>query len=103
MSTSRPLGIAVAPHDDGPEDVTSVIIPPGTPLPASLTQTYYTSVHGQKEVKVEVLSGWMELAKENQTLGVFSIQVPPKPRREVSVDVTFGKWSTLLFSSIDFG
>lgn len=96
-STPLPLGIAVKKDLGDVDETMSVIIDAATPLPASKTQTYYTCRHNQEWVRIQVISGWGELATDNQTLGVFAIDVPPKPQGEVSVEVKFGRWSTYIY------
>lgn len=65
------------------------IIERNMPVPVSRVETFITSHDGQKVILVDVLQGESMLAKENLKLGELSVNVPPKPKGQVSIDVRF--------------
>ena len=65
------------------------IIDRNMPVPVSRVETFITSHDGQKVILVDVLQGESMLAKENLKLGELSVNVPPKPKGQVSIDVRF--------------
>ena len=68
----------------------SVIIPRGSKIPISKTQTYATASDFQTSVMIKVYEGEKKYVKDNHTLGEFTlVDLPPKKAREVSLDVTF--------------
>ena len=78
--------------DLGDQYVTGRFIPiieRNMPVPVSRVETFITSHDGQKVILVDVLQGESMLAKENLKLGELSVNVPPKPKGQVSIDVRF--------------
>ena len=65
------------------------IIERNTVIPVSRTHTFYTAGDNQEAVRVEVLQGESRMAKNNLLLGELRVPVPPKPRGEESIDVTY--------------
>ena len=65
------------------------IIERNTVIPVSRTQTFYTASDNQSQVRVQILQGESRLAKNNLYLGEVCVPVPPGPRGEQSVDVTY--------------
>lgn len=65
------------------------IIERNMPVPVSRVESFQTSADNQSVIRIDVLQGESVLAKENLLLGELDIDVPRKPRGEVSVDVRF--------------
>ena len=65
------------------------IIERNTVIPVSRTHTFYTASDNQETVRVEVLQGESRMARNNLLLGELRVPVPPKPRGEESIDVTY--------------
>ena len=61
-----------------------------TTIPANKSQTFSTTEDNQDVVRVHVLQGERDLAKDNTTLGRFELLgVPPAPRGVPQIEVTF--------------
>lgn len=67
----------------------SPIIERNETLPCSHTKTYYTAENFQKTIAFHIYQGESMVASENLLLETMTIEVPPKPRGEVSCNVTF--------------
>jgi len=65
------------------------LIERNTVIPVSRTQTLYTASDQQTQVRVKVLQGESRLSRNNLYLGEVVVPVPPKPRGEEAVDVTY--------------
>ncbi len=66
------------------------LIPASTRVPCRATESFTTFKDGQANVKINVLQGERELAKDCRSLGVFELQgVPPMPAGIPKIDVTF--------------
>ena len=65
------------------------IIERNTVIPASHTERLYTARDNQDRVRVRVLQGESRFARNNLYLGELEIQVPPAPKGQESVDVTY--------------
>jgi len=70
-------------------DIFSRIIKRNSSIPCSNTQTYVTSVDGQREVSFDLLQGEREIASKNHLLGKMNLPVMPAPKGIAKVDVTF--------------
>jgi len=79
------LGIKTS--DDTPEgpylgaeaDHFSTIVRRNTQIPASRSEVYYTMVHHQRQVQIEVYQGESPLCSENELIGDFSFELLPAP------------------------
>ena len=69
--------------------VMSKIIPRNSTIPASATEMFTTFVDGQTNVKIHVLQGERERARDNWSLGRFTIEFEPAPRGVPRVGVQF--------------
>jgi len=61
-----------------------------TTIPTRKTEVYTTAVDGQPSVEIHVLQGEREMAKDNKTLGRFTLSgIPSAPRGIPQIEVTF--------------
>lgn len=68
----------------------STLIPRNSSIPTSHTRTFTTVRDNQANVKVHVLQGERKIAKENHSLGLFSLNgITPAPREIPAIQVTF--------------
>jgi molecular chaperone DnaK len=66
------------------------LIPRNTPIPTSASQIFTTADDDQAAVDVHVLQGEREMADDNMSLGVFTLDgIPPQPRGKARVEVSF--------------
>jgi molecular chaperone DnaK len=66
------------------------LIPKGTALPVSLTETFTTADPDQPSIKIKPFQGENPLAAFNQRLGVFEVtDIPPASPGEPLIQVTF--------------
>lgn len=70
--------------------VMTKMIDSNTTIPTSKTEIYSTAVDNQTSVEINVLQGERELARDNKSLGKFSLTGIPAARRGVpQIEVTF--------------
>ncbi len=70
--------------------VMTVMIPRNTTIPVRKEETYSTADDNQTKVEIHVLQGERAEAKDNRTLGRFSLDgIPPAPRGVPKIKVTF--------------
>ncbi len=90
---SHSLGIKclnIKPFGAIDRDHYSIIINKNTPIPASMTQTYYTVINNQKAVDIDVYQGENSAASKNTFLGSMVMDKLPKKLPEGSeIDVAF--------------
>ncbi|MGZ4164982.1 MAG: molecular chaperone DnaK [Tumebacillaceae bacterium] len=61
-----------------------------TTIPTSKSQVYSTAADNQTSVEIHVLQGEREFARDNKTLGRFTLSdIPPAPRGIPQIEVTF--------------
>lgn len=61
-----------------------------TTIPTSKSQVYSTAADNQPSVEIHVLQGEREFARDNKTLGRFTLSdIPPAPRGVPQIEVTF--------------
>src|SRR5258705_477189 len=66
------------------------MIPRNTTVPTSMSQVFSTTEDSQTVVRVHVVQGEREMAKDNKTLGRFElVGLPPAPRGVPQIEVTF--------------
>jgi molecular chaperone DnaK len=66
------------------------LIERNTTIPTRQTRTYTTATDGQTQVEIHVLQGERDMARDNKTLGRFSLTgIPPAPRGVPQIEVTF--------------
>jgi len=82
--TPQSLGVAIA------GGYTRKLIPKNTTVPTSMTEVFTTSKDCQTTVKIMVLQGESEIARENELLGEFVLSgLREATRGEVEIEVTF--------------
>ncbi len=70
--------------------VMTKIIEKGTTIPVKKTQIFSTAEDNQPAVTIHVLQGEREMAKDNKSLGQFTLEgIPPAPRGVPQIEVTF--------------
>ncbi len=70
--------------------VMTKLIERNTTIPAKKSQIFTTPADNQTSVEVHVLQGEREMARDNKTLGVFSLDgIMPAPRGVPQIEVTF--------------
>jgi molecular chaperone DnaK len=67
----------------------NVIIPRNTTIPTKAGELFTTAVDNQKSMKIQVLQGERELARDNWSLGQFEIEFVPAPKGVPRVGVQF--------------
>jgi molecular chaperone DnaK len=66
------------------------LIPKGTRLPCSLTETFTTDEPNQTSIKIKPFQGENSLSSFNKLLGLFEVtEIPPAGPREPMIYVTF--------------
>jgi len=70
--------------------VATPMIPRNTTVPTSMSQVFSTTEDSQTVVRIHVVQGEREMAKDNKTLGRFElVGLPPAPRGVPQIEVTF--------------
>ncbi len=70
--------------------VMTKLIEKGTTIPVKKTQIFSTAEDNQPAVTIHVLQGEREFAKDNKSLGTFTLEgIPPAPRGVPQIEVTF--------------
>ncbi len=70
--------------------VMTKIVERNTTIPVSRSQVFTTAADNQTSTDIHVLQGEREFAKDNKTLGRFSLMdIPPAPRGIPQIEVTF--------------
>lgn len=83
-ATTRSLGIRTE------SDRVSVLIPKNTTTPTKVTKAFATASDNQTSVKIKIIQGDNEYARDNKSLGIFMLSgLRPAPRGETKVNVTF--------------
>jgi molecular chaperone DnaK len=66
------------------------LIAKGTPLPASVTETFTTADPNQSSIKIKPYQGEKSLTARNKGLGLFEVtEIPPARPGEPLIEVTF--------------
>ena len=70
--------------------ITHKLIEKNTTIPTKKTDVFTTADDNQPSVEIHVLQGEREMAKDNRTLGKFTLTgIPPSPRGVPQIEVTF--------------
>jgi molecular chaperone DnaK len=67
----------------------NVIIPRNTTIPTKAGELFTTALDNQKSMKIQVLQGERELARDNWSLGLFDLEFEPAPKGVPRVGVQF--------------
>jgi molecular chaperone DnaK len=67
----------------------NIIIPRNTTIPTKAGELFTTAVDNQKSMKIQVLQGERELARDNWSLGLFDLEFEPAPKGVPRVGVQF--------------
>jgi molecular chaperone DnaK len=67
----------------------NIIIPRNTTIPTKAGELFTTAVDNQKSMKIQVLQGEREMARDNWSLGRFEIEFAPAPKGVPRVGVQF--------------
>ena len=67
----------------------NIIIPRNTTIPTKAGELFTTAVDNQKSMKIQVLQGERELARDNWSLGIFELEFAPAPKGVPRVGVQF--------------
>jgi molecular chaperone DnaK len=67
----------------------NIIIPRNTTIPTKAGELFTTAVDNQKSMKIQVLQGERELARDNWSLGTFELEFAPAPKGVPRVGVQF--------------
>lgn len=67
----------------------SVLIPRNTTIPCKAGEMFTNAAAGQTQMKISVLQGEREMARDNWKLGEFDLAFTPAPRGEARVGVQF--------------
>jgi molecular chaperone DnaK len=66
------------------------LIEANTTIPTKKTETFSTASDNQPSVQIHVLQGERPMAKDNRTIGTFTLDgIPPAPRGVPQIEVTF--------------
>lgn len=83
---ATPLSLGIRTESDR----VSVLIPKNTTTPTKVTKTFATASDNQTSVKINIIQGENEYARNNKCLGVFTLSgLTPAPRGQTKVQVTF--------------
>jgi molecular chaperone DnaK len=70
--------------------VATAMIPRNTTVPTSMSQVFSTTEDHQTVVRIHVVQGERDMARDNKTLGRFElVGLPPAPRGVPQIEVTF--------------
>jgi molecular chaperone DnaK len=67
----------------------NVLIPRNTTIPCKAGEMFTNAADGQAAMRVRVLQGEREMAKDNWELGSFDVEFPPSPKGQARVGVQF--------------
>jgi len=67
----------------------NIIIPRNTTIPTKAGELFTTAIDNQKSMKIQVLQGERELARDNWSLGNFELEFAPAPKGVPRVGVQF--------------
>ena len=83
------LNIGTYNHTDPSRNLSSVMIPRNTALPASRTSRFFNVEMGQTKINVPINQGEAIYADDNTKLGELNVSVPRNKQNHEAIDVTF--------------
>ena len=69
--------------------ITSKIVPKGTVIPVRKSELFSTATDNQPSVEIHILQGERNLAKDNKSLGIFSLELEPAKRGIAQIEIFF--------------
>jgi molecular chaperone DnaK len=69
--------------------LTAKVVPKGTVIPVRKSEQFSTAADNQPSVEVHVLQGERDFAKDNKSLGVFSLEIEPAKRGTAQIEIFF--------------
>ena len=69
--------------------ITSKIVPKGTVIPVRKSELFSTATDNQPSVEIHILQGERNLAKDNKSLGIFSLELEPAKRGNAQIEIFF--------------
>ena len=66
-----------------------ILIPRNTTIPCEKTEKFQNTKDNQTKINIKLYQGERKLAKENKFIYKLQINIPPKPRGKVIIEVTF--------------
>jgi len=65
------------------------IVPKGTVIPVRKSELFSTATDNQPSVEIHILQGERNLAKDNKSLGIFSLELEPAKRGVAQIEIFF--------------
>ncbi len=69
-------------------NIMTKLIEANTTIPTKKSQVFSTAVDNQSAVEIHVVQGERPMAKDNKSLGIFTLDVPPAPRGIPQIEIT---------------
>jgi len=69
--------------------VIAKIVPKGTVIPVRKSELFSTATDNQPSVEIHILQGERNLAKDNKSLGIFSLELEPAKRGVAQIEIFF--------------
>ena len=69
--------------------ITAKIVPKGTVIPVRKSERFSTATDNQPSVEIHILQGERNLAKDNKSLGIFSLELEPAKRGIAQIEIFF--------------
>ena len=69
--------------------LTAKIVPKGTVIPVRKSERFSTATDNQPSVEIHILQGERNFAKDNKSLGIFSLEIEPAKRGIAQIEIFF--------------